>query len=528
MSTTEVMHDVIVIGCGFAGIGIGIALSQQKLGSFVILESADEVGGTWRDNVYPGVAVDIPSFTYSFSFEPKPDWSRLFAPGKELRQYAHDLVDKYGLRRHIRFGSRVQSARLSSDERSWEVALQDGRRLRARFVISATGLLTQPKLPALPGLATFEGTLLHSARWPVGLDVSGKRVGIIGTGATTVQLAPELARQAAQLTVFQRTPIWLLPKLDAPLPSLLHRLFRRNPATQKLARLLTTGGTELVMVLAIVYQRQVPQLVKAIEATCLAHLRRQVRDPKLREALTPDYGFGCKRPSFSNTYLATFNEPHVSLETAAIQAVTPRGVQLRDGRELPFDVLVCATGFQTYEKGNLPTYAVHGRDGCELSAFWEAERYQAYQGATVPNFPNFFMMVGPYAATGSSWFSIIENQSAHIIRCLRHAQRVRAHSVEITPEAHQRFFDSTQRRLRNTVFYNNQCAGSNSYYFDKHGDALFYRPASGLETYLHSRLFRLSNYRFATQLRTHAEPRASTLRSRARGRASTKDLYDGP
>jgi cation diffusion facilitator CzcD-associated flavoprotein CzcO len=255
-----------------------------------------------------------------------------------------------------------------------------------------------------------------------------------------------------------------------------------------------------------------------------------VRNPVVREALTPHYGFGCKRPSFSNSYLRSFNLPHVSLETAGITRATGDGLISSDGRSLPFDMLVCATGFQTYEKGNLPTYAVHGRAGLELASFWEAERYQAYQGATVPNFPNFFMMVGPYAATGSSWFSMIENQSAHIARCLRQARALQAQAIEVTPHAHQRFFTSVQRRQRNTVFYNNQCAGSNSFYFDKRGDALFYRPASGLETYLHSRLFRLSNYRFTPDATAKlvGSASANTAGASASPRPLPgKDLYDG-
>jgi cation diffusion facilitator CzcD-associated flavoprotein CzcO len=490
------MTDIVIIGCGFAGIGMAVALKRAGFERFTLLESASDVGGTWRDNIYPGVAVDIPSFTYSFSFEQRADWSRLFAPGHELKRYAADCVRKYDLHRHIRFDTRVSEIRLLGPSR-WQLTTTTGAVLHANYVISATGLLTQPKLPALPDLERFAGPVVHTARWQPELELHDKRVAIIGTGATSVQLVPAIADQVRQLSVFQRTPIWVLPKLDAPVPRLVQKLLRHVPGLQSAARAGTTSGTEVVMVLAIVYHRQFPFLVREIERLCRLHLARQVQDRALRARLTPDYGFGCKRPSFSNTYFSSFNKPNVSLETQGIREVLPHGIVTGDGREIPLDVLLMATGFQTYEKGNLPTFAVHGRDGVELAAFWEEHRYQAYQGAAIPSFPNFFMMIGPYAATGSSWFSMIENQAAHILRCMRKARQLGATCIEVKPEPHARYFAEIQQRQTNTVFFNNQCGSSHSYYFDKHGDALFYRPASGAEAYLQSRLSPLSHYAFS-------------------------------
>lgn len=490
------MNDIVIIGCGFAGIGMAIALKKAGFEDFIILERAGDVGGTWRDNTYPGVAVDIPSFTYSFSFEQRADWSRLFAPGEELKRYADDCVTRYDLRNHVRFNARVLETRFVESRGLWETKLAGGDVLTSRFVVSATGLLTQPKMPDLKGLASFRGKVLHSARWEPDLELANKRVVIIGTGASAVQLVPAIEAEVAHLSVFQRTPIWVLPKLDAKVPGFAQTLLRVLPGFQPLLRLCATALTELVMVLAIVYHKQFPHLIRELERVCKLHLRAQVKDKRVRDKLTPRYGFGCKRPSFSNSYLSSFNKPHVTLETDGIEALREHSIVTCDGRELPVDVVIFATGFATYERGNLPTFAVLGREGLELSAFWEEHRYQAYQGAAIPGFPNFFMMVGPYAATGSSWFAMVENQAAHLVRCFVRARQVSASTVEVKPEANARYFEEIQRRQQNTVFFNNQCGASNSYYFDKRGDALFYRPASGAEAYFHSRFSPLSDYAF--------------------------------
>lgn len=495
--TAALEHEVVIIGCGFAGIGMGIELLRRGITSFAILEAADDVGGTWRDNRYPGVAVDIPSFTYSFSFAQQSSWSRMFAPGDELKRYADHCTDRFRLRPHLRFGARVESAEYQEATGTWELRLANGDTVCARYVISATGLLHAPKLPAIPGLESFRGQAMHSARWRDDVALDGARVALIGTGASAVQLVPALRRRVAHLTVFQRTPPWVLPKPDAAISPLVQQLLRRVPLLQAACRAGTSAGTELLLVLAIVYNRQFPWLVRMAELICKAHLRAQVQDKALRQKLQPRYGFGCNRPTFSNEYLASFNSPHVTLESGGASQVVHDGVITADGRHVPADVLIYATGFRTYERGNLPSYAVHGRDGVELGAHWEENRFQAYHGASVPGFPNHFLMVGPYTATGASWFSIVENQARHIGRCISHAKRHGFRVVEVSEPAHKRFFAAIQRRLPNTVFFNNSCGASNSYYFDKHGDALFYRPSSGLEAYVYSHVSPLSDYRFA-------------------------------
>jgi cation diffusion facilitator CzcD-associated flavoprotein CzcO len=492
------IHEVLIIGAGFSGIGAGIKLRQAGIDSFLILEKADEVGGTWRDNTYPGVAVDITSYAYSFSFEQNPRWSRTYAPGSEIQAYARHCAEKYGLRPHFRFGCAVNKAVFDETNHLWCVHTNGGV-MRARFLLNATGGLTQPKDPDIAGLASFQGKKMHTARWDHGYELAGKRVAVIGTGASAVQVVPAIAPLVEQLHVFQRTPIWVLPKPDRPVPPWTQRLFELAPITQKTMRAWTSVVTELIMVFGVVYHRQLPGLVRKAEAIAFRHLERQVRDPVLRAKLTPHYGFGCKRPSFSNHYLKAFNRDNVELVTDPIRHFTERAIVTADQRERPIDVCILATGFKVFEKGNVPTYPVVGVRGLELNTFWDRERYQAYEGATVPGFPNFFAILGPYSTAGASWFSMIEAQTTHALRCIREARRRGATYVEVRKEPHDAYFRDILRRQRNTVFFNNGCDGANSYYFDRHGDAPFLRPSSGLEMAWRSRHFPLDHYRFETK-----------------------------
>jgi cation diffusion facilitator CzcD-associated flavoprotein CzcO len=494
-ATTGLDAEVIVIGAGFSGIGAGIKLKEAGF-SFLILEKAADLGGTWRDNTYPGIAVDITSFTYSFSFEQNPNWSRLFAPGRELQAYANHCVDKYGIRSAFRFGTEIEKAAYDEVGSTWQVHAKGGKVFRARYLIAATGGLTQPKLPDIPGINSFAGKMVHTARWDHGYDLSGKRVAVIGTGATAVQLVPSIAPVVKKLTVFQRTAIWILPKPDREIPGWMQWIFRYVPGAQNSVRQVTTFFTEIVMMLGIVYNKQTPQLIRALEGLCMRHLDEQVKDPAIREKLKPPYGFGCKRPSISNDYLRTFNRENVELETGRIREITPQAIVMQDGKEHIIDTLILSTGFKVYEKGNTPPFEVFGRGGVELGEFWDKNRYQAYEGASVPGFPNFFLIWGPYSASGSSWFAMIEANVHHALRCLKESRSRHARTIEVSRQAHENYFADIQKRQQNTVFYNQDCTRSNSYYFDRHGDAPFYRPSSGIEMWLRSRLFNLNHYEF--------------------------------
>jgi cation diffusion facilitator CzcD-associated flavoprotein CzcO len=487
-------HEVVVVGGGFSGIGAAILLDQAGISDYVVLEQGDGVGGAWHWNTYPGVAVDIPSFSYQFSFETIPDWSRVYAPGSELKAYAEHCVDKYGVRSRIRLNTKVTGAEFDDDAHVWRVRTAAGEVMRTRFVIGATGALTQPKPPEIPGIDEFAGVVMHTARWDHAQDLRGRRVAIIGTGASALQVIPSIAPEVERLTVFQRTPIWCLPKLDAPLGRPFRWLLEHVPGARRAIRAASQVYVELNFPLAAHFYGVVP-VADYGERIGRSHLRRQVHDPELREKLTPNYGLGCKRPSFSNEYLATFNRDNVELETAAIEAITAGGLRTADGTEHAADVLILATGFKVFEAGNMPPFPIHGADGVDLDRFWDENRFQAYHGVSVPGFPNLFTILGPYGFNGASYFHLIESQMRHIVRCLKRARSTSTTRVEISPAANERYFASMLARRHNQVFFRGSCATANSYYFDKHGDVPF-RASPSLEVSWQSARFDLDDYRF--------------------------------
>ncbi|RHW24643.1 NAD(P)/FAD-dependent oxidoreductase [Nocardioides immobilis] len=486
-------HEVAIIGGGFSGIGAAILLEKAGFGDYLMIEDGDGVGGAWHWNTYPGVAVDIPSFSYQFSFEQMAGWSRVYAPGRELKAYAEHCVDKYDVRRRTRLNTRIVSAAFDEEGDFWRLGTADGDTITARHVVGATGVLTQPKLPEIAGIETYAGTVMHTARWDHDVDLAGKRVAVIGTGASAVQTIPSIAHEVEHLTVFQRTPIWCLPKLDSALP-LPVRLAMRVPGTKRVSRLVSQTFVELTFPLAAHFHDVLP-VAGVGERVGLNHLRRAVKDPEVREKLTPRYALGCKRPSFSNAYLQAFNRENVFLETAPIDEITPTGIRTADGTEHEVDVLVLATGFKVFEKGNMPAFSVTGVGGVDLEKWWEEHRFQAYQGVSVPGFPNFFAILGPYGYNGSSYFNLIETQMTHIVRCLRRARRTGATRVEVTPEANARYFEQVLGRRRHQVFFQPSCQTANSYYFDANGDVPF-RPSPTLETMWTSSRFDLDDYRF--------------------------------
>ncbi len=492
MNVTPDYHTLIV-GAGFSGIGAAIKLDKAGLPDYLVVEAGDGVGGTWHWNTYPGIAVDIPSFSYQFSFEQSPHWSRTYAPGRELKAYAEHCVDKYGIRSRIRFSTKVQAAEFDDENHVWRVQTDPGGVVTARFLISASGVLTVPKLPDIDGVDSFAGITLHTARWDHSQDLTGKRVAVIGTGASAVQVIPEIAPIVKNLTVFQRTPIWCFPKFDVPLPPPV-RWAMRIPGGKVVQRLITQAFVELTFPIAVQYFTVFP-LAKRMESAGRSYLRQQVRDPTVREQLTPRYAVGCKRPGFHNTYLATFNRDNVRLVTEPIDKVTPSAVATTDGENHEIDVLILATGFKVMDTDNVPTFAVTGSGGRSLSRFWDEHRLQAYEGVSVPGFPNMFSVFGPYGYVGSSYFALIETQTHHIVRCLKQARRRGAMRVEVTEEANDRYFAEMLRKRYRQIFWQDSCRLANSYYFDKNGDVPL-RPATTLQTYWRSRLFDLDDYRF--------------------------------
>ena len=487
-------HEVLIVGAGFSGIGAAISLGKAGIHDYLIVESGDRFGGTWQWNTYPGVAVDIPSFSYQFSFERRSNWSRVYAPGAELRAYAEDCATKYRLHDRVRFGTRIDGATFDADRHAWRVETADGDEIVVRHVIDATGVLTHPKAPDIPGVGDFAGITMHTSRWDHDQDIAGKRVGVIGTGASAVQLIPAIADEVENVTVFQRTPIWCLPKYDAAISPRARGLLGRVPGATRLARLVSQAVIELSFPIAIHYHRRLP-LAGLGERQARAFLEQEISDPELRAKLTPAYPMGCKRPSFHNEYLSSFNRSDVDLETTPIERIDPGAVVTDDGTEHEIDVLVLATGFKVFDSGNMPAYPVTGLDGLDLESFWRENRSQAYEGVTVPKFPNYFTMFGPYAYNGSSYFNLVETQARHITRCLRRAKETGATLVEVKAEANARYFEEMLDRRGGQVFWQPGCELANSYYFDDHGDVPL-RAAPTLETVWRSHRFPLEDYRF--------------------------------
>lgn len=490
------VHDAVIVGAGFGGMGAAIQLKRMGYDDLVILEREDDLGGTWHVNRYPGLAVDIPSTTYSYSFEPNPYWSRLFAPGAELKRYADHVADKYDLRRHMHFDSVVQGAEWDDEARHWIVRVAGREPVIARFLLTATGFLSQPKLPDIDGIDSFTGKVMHTAAWDHDYDLAGKRVAVIGTGATAVQLIPELAKVVEHLTVYQRTPIWVAPKSDGPIPERVQHLFARVPLAQRAARLVSTSVLELMMVSAVLHYRQVSFLNRGAEQLALRHLHRQVKDPELRRKLTPDYSFGCKRPTMSNNYYRAFTKPNVTLETTSIDHVEPDAVVTLDGTRTDIDALVLATGFDIWET-NFPAIEVIGREGRNLGEWWRKTRFQAYEGVAVPYFPNYLTLASPYSYSGLSYFTTIESQMRHMKRLFDEVQRRNASTFEVSERANDAFLDRMTKRLGDSVFALGSCATSRSYYFNQHGEAAILRPTSTVNAFREASSFPVDDYAYA-------------------------------
>ncbi len=485
--------ETLIVGAGFSGLGVAISLDRAGLGDYRIIEAGDGVGGTWYWNTYPGIAVDIPSFSYQFSFEQSAQWSRTYAPGRELRAYAEHCADKYGLRSKILLRTRVLATAFDDDAALWRVELDSGETVTARFLINDSGALTIPKPPDIDGVESFAGVTMHTARWDHSQDLTGKRVAIIGTGASAVQVIPEIAPMVEKLTVFQRTPIWCFPKFDVPL-SRAARWAMRIPGGKSVHRWISQAYVELTFPIAAHYFTLNP-FAKRMAEGGKAYLRKQVHDPVVRDKLTPRYAVGCKRPGFHNSYLSTFNRDNVELVTEPIDHITATSVVTADGSAYEADVLILATGFKVMDIDS-GTYSVTGAGGRSLVEYWDTNRLQAYEGVSVPGFPNMFTVFGPYGYVGSSYFALIETQSHHIVRCLTQARRRGAHRVEVTAEANDRFFAEMLSKRHRQIFWQDSCTLANSYYFDKHGDVPL-RPDTTAQAYWRSRHFPLSDYRFS-------------------------------
>ncbi len=453
-------YEVAIVGSGFAGLGMAIELRRAGIEDFVVLERAAQLGGTWRDNHYPGCACDVPTPLYSYSFAPNPRWSHLYARSGEIRAYLEDCADRFGVRNQIRFGADVTGGRWDEQAQRWEVHVGGEPALTARFVVGGFGGLNRPAYPDIEGLQEFRGALFHSAQWNHEASLEGKRIGVIGTGASAIQLIPRVAREAAHVTVFQRTPPWVVPKLDRRISRLEQAIYARAPITQKALRALIFAITESV---GVAITRH-PRLLKIGEVWARRHMRHAIADPQLRRRLTPSYRLGCKRILPSNDYYPALARDNVELVTAGIERVDAGAVHTTDGAEHQLDVLVCGTGFRIQDV--FAPLRLEGRAGLTLQQAW-AGGFEAHRGTTVAGFPNLALLSGPNTGTGStSQVYMIEAQIHYVLELLRALREHRARSIEPRAQAQAAYNVWLQQQMQRTVWLTGGC---NSWYLDEDG-----------------------------------------------------------
>jgi cation diffusion facilitator CzcD-associated flavoprotein CzcO len=451
--------DVAIVGSGFAGLGAAVRLAQAGRNDFIVLEKGEDLGGTWRDNTYPGCACDVQSHLYSFSFAPNPNWSRLYARQPEIRAYLEDIADRFGLRARIRFRATVVAAEWSG--RHWTVRLVDGSSVTARVLVCGTGALHEPSMPDIPGLDEFAGTTFHSARWNHDHDLRGKRVAVIGTGASAIQFVPVIQQQVAGLTLFQRTAPWVLPKPDRKVRPLWQRIYRAAPVVQKLSRALIYARNESLLTGFLK-----PKRMALIEKFARAHLARTFADrPDLKAKLTPDFTIGCKRILLSSDYYPALTRPNVEVVTEKVVRVTPTAVVTADGVEHEVDTIVFGTGFKVAE-GLGRSARIIGRDGLDLADVWR-DGLEGFLGTTVAGFPNLFTMTGPNTGLGhSSMIYMIESQLNYLLDALRLLDENGAVAIDTRRDRQDAFNATVQRRFAGSVWTEGGCA---SWYLDEHG-----------------------------------------------------------
>lgn len=457
---------VAIIGAGFGGICAAIRCLQSGFDDLVVFERASAVGGTWEANTYPGAQCDIPSALYSFSFAPNPEWTRLYPLQREIQAYIARCADDFDVTPHVRCGHDVTDASWDDLAQVWRLTV-NGSVVTADVLVGATGPFSEPAHPDIPGLDDFEGDVIHSARWDHTWSPTGKRVAVIGTGASAVQFVPRIQPNAQHLTLFQRTPTWILPHPDRPVPRAIRRMFARVPCTQRAVR----GACSLVQELMVPGLVSHPGILKPAAALGRWHLRRQVDDDALRAALTPTYQFGCKRPTFSNKYYPALSAENASVVTDAIVRVHPTGIETADGAVHEVDSILLGTGFKLAAGEGFSR--IHGRDGRSLSDTWGTGEMAAYMGTSVAGFPNFFLILGPNSVVYTSQVVTIEAQVDYLLDALTGMRDRGIRSIDVTRAAQDRFVDEVDAGLAASVWNTGGCA---SYYLSPSGRNVTFWP----------------------------------------------------
>ncbi|MCV7288516.1 NAD(P)/FAD-dependent oxidoreductase [Mycolicibacterium wolinskyi] len=482
-------YDTLIVGAGFTGIGAAIKLTEAGVDDFVILDRSDRVGGTWRDNTYPGAACDIPSLLYSFSFVKNPDWSRAYSPADEICRHIEDMVDTFDLRRHIQFGVEVNGLAFDETDGVWTVKTTGRKRFRARTVVLASGPLPDHKWPDIRGLDTYEGHKIHSARWDHDYDFTDKRVAVIGTGASAVQIIPELVKTAGFVKVFQRTPGWVIPRLDIATPPAARTLFSKVPAAQQLARQILFWGHE-ASATAMVWDTPLTGLVARLGK---AHLNRQVKDPWLRRQLTPDFTPGCKRMLVSSDYYPALQRDNCKLIDWPIATMSPVGIRTSDGIEHHLDAVVFATGYDVHLTG--PPYPVTGLGGRSLADEWSGGA-QAYKSINAHGYPNLFLMTGPNSGPGhNSLLVYVEGQIDYAVTAITTILRNNLRYLDVRADVQQRYNARLQKRLTKTTWM----SGCSSWYLTADGFNASMYPGFATQYLRQMRDFRFGDYNAAVR-----------------------------
>ena len=449
---------VAIVGTGFSGLGMAIRLKQEGEHDFVLLERAADIGGTWRDNTYPGCRCDVPSHLYSFSFAPNPNWSSTFSPQPEILDYLRDCAERFGVMPHVRFETALESASWDDDDGLWRIETSNGA-LTAEVLVAAQGPLSDPSLPEVPGIDSFEGAAFHSAEWDHEHDLSGERVAVIGTGASAIQFVPEIQPKVGRLHVFQRTAPWVIPHRNRPMKRWERALYRVFPPAQLAMRAGIYWARE-----SFVLQFRRRAIGKLVERIPMMHMHKQIKDPDLRRKLTPDYSIGCKRILPADEWYPALAQPNVEVITGGLTEVRPHSVVAEDGSEREVDTIIFGTGFHVTD---VPIAdQVRGRDGRTLAEVWQGSM-QAYKGTTVAGYPNLFFLVGPNTGLGhTSIVFMIESQIAYVLDALRTMRRRGARTVEVREDAQAAYNAELDRMAEGTVWVSGGCT---SYYIDRNG-----------------------------------------------------------
>ena len=459
MTKPRTQPAVVIIGAGFAGIGMALELQRSGLTNFTILEKAADIGGVWRENTYPGAACDVPTPLYSFSYEPKTDWPRRFSVQADIHEYMRGVVAKYDLLHKIRFGTEVTDAEFDEATNQWNLSTADGQHLTADVFIPAVGQLSRPAMPNIPGIESFTGAAFHSAQWDHSVDLTGKRVAVVGTGASAIQIIPEIQPKVAALTSFQRSAAWVLPRLDVEYTPLHHWLFKYVPPV-RLAERFAIFALYDILALGL---SDVPAIRPYVEGVATRHLEKTVTDDELRAKLTPDYPGGCKRGLFTNDYYPALAQDNVTVETTGITEITPTGIRTADGVDHDFDVIVYSTGFKATEF--LAPMNIYGTGGRKLADAWSDEGGRAYLGMAVPDFPNMFIMYGPNTNVGSgSIIYMLESQARYIKQIVADLAANPGRRLAVRAEVEEAYDKKLQSRLADTPW--NFC---NSWYRNASG-----------------------------------------------------------